>query len=549
MSCAKRYAHLEGDRNYYLQRARSAAALTLPYLIPLSDSSGHNQTDIHPLPWNGIGARGVHNIASRLVLALLPPTETFFRFTFDDLKRAAEEQQMIQAGADPNEIAKAKTEFDSTLALMERAVLRSIETSNDRVAVLEMLQHLIVGGNVLGYVGKKGLRAFHLNRYVLRRDPMGNPLEAIVCEELNAASLPQAVADVIAEVDGPMADHDDEDHHHAAHYDRVVRLYTHIEWDENKVEWYQEVKDREIPGSRDTAKLAESPWLPLRMYRIDGADYSPGYIEAACQADLQTAEALSQAIAEGSLVSAQVKHLVNPAGVTNAKQLAEAANGAYVPGRDGDVVTIQVNKASDMRVAMEGLARVEARLAQAFMLMDVRDSERTTAEEVRMQMMQVEQSLGAIYSILTVEFQQPYISRKLALLWRESKLPKLPNDLVKPVVSVGLAAVGRGNDLEKTARFMTLLQQTLGPQGIATYVQPSELIRRLAAAMGMDTLGLVKNDEQLAAEQQKQQQMAMAQQAMAAGMADPQKLANAAAVTQQMAAPPVEDQPIEQPPA
>ena len=550
MSCAKRYAQLEGDRNHYLQRARSAAALTLPYLIPQSDSTSHNQSETYPLPWNGIGARGVHNIASRLVLALLPPTETFFRFTFDDLKRAAEEQQMIQAGADPNEIAKAKTEFDSTLALMERAVLRSIETSNDRVAVLEMLQHLIVGGNVLGYVGTKGLRAFHLNRYVLRRDPMGSPLEAIVCEELSAASLPKVVADVIAEIDGPEGEgiDDDDDHHHAAHYDRVVRLYTHIEWHESKVEWYQEVKDREIPGSRGEAKLAESPWLPLRMYRIDGADYSPGYIEAACQADLQTAEALSQAIAEGSLVSAQVKHLVKPAGVTNAKQLAEAANGAFVPGNPDDVTTIQVNKGGDLRVAMEGLARVEARLAQAFMLMDVRDSERTTAEEVRLQSLQIEQSLGAIYSILTVEFQQPYISRKLALLWRESKLPKLPNDLVKPVVSVGLAAVGRGNDLEKTARFMTLLQQTLGPEGIATYVQPSELIRRLAAAMGMDTLGLVKNEEQLAAEQQQQQQMAMAQQAMAAGMADPQKLANAAAVTQQMAAPPAEDQPIEQPP-
>jgi hypothetical protein len=108
---------------------------------------------------------------------------------------------------------------------------------------------------------------------------------------------------------------------------------------------------------------------------------------------------------------------------------------------------------------------------------------------------------------------------------------------VQPVVSVGLAAVGRGNDLEKTARFMTILQQSLGPEGIATYVMPSELIRRLASAMGMDIIGLVKTEEQLAEEQQAQQQMAMAQQAMAAGMADPQKLANAAATTQQMAEP------------
>jgi hypothetical protein len=283
------------------------------------------------------------------------------------------------------------------------------------------------------------------------------------------------------------------------------------------------------------------------MYRIDGHHYSPGYIEAACLADLQTAEALSQAIAEGSLVSAQVKHLVKPSGVANPKKLADSANGAYLPGNPDDVFTIQVNKASDLRVAMEGLARVEARLGQAFMLADVRDSERTTAEEVRLHALQIENSLGSIYSILTTEFQQPYVARKLALLMRAGKLPKLP-DMVKPVVSVGLAAVGRGNDLEKTARFMQILQQSIGPEGIATYVMPAELIRRLAASMGMDIIGLVKTDEQMAAEQQQQQQMAMAQQAMQGGMADPQKLANAAAISQEMASPPPVDAPPEQQP-
>jgi hypothetical protein len=62
----------------------------------------------------------------------------------------------------------------------------------------------------------------------------------------------------------------------------------------------------------------------------------------------------------------------------------------------------------------------------------------------------------------------------------------------------------------------------------------------------MDIIGLVKTDQQLAAEQQQQQQLAMAQQAMAAGMADPQKLANAAAVSQEMAQPMPEQQPTEE---
>jgi hypothetical protein len=535
MSCAKRYRALESDRNYYLERARSSARLTLPYLIPLSDEPTAMENQTWPLPWNGIGARGVHNLASRLLLALLPPTETFFRFTIDEIEMGKQEAEVAAAGGTPEDIGRQRSEFDLALARLERAVLRSIETSNDRVAVHEMLLHLVIAGNVLMYVSEDGLKAFHLNRYVCRRDPMGNPLEAIVCEVLSVEALPESARELLDAEDGEVAGIVDDDH--TPEYERTVRVYTHIQWEREAVKWYQELKDQEIPNSSGTASLSESPWLPLRMYRIDGQGYSPGYVEAACIADLQTAEALSQAIAEGSLVSAQVKHLVKPSGIANAKQLADAPNGAYLPGNPDDVFTIQVNKAADLNVAAQGLARIEARLAQAFMLADVRDSERTTAEEVRLQALQIENSLGSIYAILTTEFQQPYVARKLAILTRKGKLPKLPEDLVQPVVSVGLAAVGRGNDLEKTARFMTILQQSLGPEGIATYVNPSELIRRLAGAMGMDIIGLVKTEEQLAAEQQQAQQMAMAQQAMAAGMADPQKLANAAATSQQMAEP------------
>jgi len=183
---------------------------------------------------------------------------------------------------------------------------------------------------------------------------------------------------------------------------------------------------------------------------------------------------------------------------------------------------------------MQGKQQIEARLSQAFMLADVRDSERTTAEEVRLQALQIENSLGSIYSILTTEFQVPYVARKLDILTREGKVPKLPKELVQPVMTVGLAAVGRGNDLEQLVRFVTTLGQTMGPEALATYVKPSEMIKRLAYSMGIDVLGLVKSEEELAAEAEQQQQMAMAQQLMSSPAADPQKLADAAATTQEM---------------
>jgi hypothetical protein len=526
MSTAEaRYRSLEGDRNYYLDRARASARLTIPYLIPTSNEPTPDNKESYAVPWNGIGARGVLNLASRMLLALLPPTQQFFRFSLDEAELAK------QGVVDPSQ----RSNFEEALSKIERLVLREIEASNDRVVFHEALLHLVVSGNALLYIAPEGLRVFHLNRYVCSRDAMGNPLDAVTCEELAIHTLPQKVQDLLKEDDEELKGIlEDTDPVPKKEDQKRVRLYTYIEWKGSTVHWHQEVKGKVIPGSNGRAPLDVSPWLPLRMTRVDGQPYGIGYVEAAAIADLQTVEALTQAVAEGALASSKVLFLVKPSGVTKAADLARAPNGSFVTGDPNDVLALQVQKSQDLSVAMQGKAQIEARLSQAFMLADVRDSERTTAEEVRLQALQIENSLGSIYSILTTEFQVPYVARKLDILTRAGKVPKLPKDLVKVVMTVGLAAVGRGNDLEQLVRFVTTLAQTLGPEALAQNVKSPELIKRMAYSMGIDVLGLVKTEEELAAEQQQAQQMAMAQQAMASPMADPQKLATAAATTQDM---------------
>ena len=533
-TAASRYEALRSDRDYYLDRARTASRLTIPYLIPESNEPTPGNKESYPVPWNGIGARGVLNLASRMLLALLPPTQQFFRFSLD-------EAALVEQGVPPEQ----KSGFEEALSKIERMVLREIEASNDRVVFHEALLHLVVSGNALLYVGTEGLRVFHLNRYVCSRDPMGNPVEAITCEELPIHVLPRKIQDLLKEEDeqlkGILEDPDPmpprrEDQ-------KTVKLYTYIQWKEKSVHWHQEVKGKLIPGTEGRAPLEVSPWLPLRMTRVDGQPYGVGYVEAAALADLQTAEALSQAIAEGSLASSKVLFLVKPSGVTKAADLARAPNGAFVTGDPNDVLALQVQKSTDLAVAMQGKQQIEARLSQAFMLADVRDSERTTAEEVRLQALQIENSLGSIYSILTTEFQVPYVARKLDILTREGKVPKLPKELVKPVMTVGLAAVGRGNDLEQLVRFTTTLGQTMGPEALSTYIKPSELITRLAYSMGIDVLGLVKSEEELAMEAQQAQEQAQQAALLQSSMADPQKLANAAQTAQEIQNPPAEEQP------
>jgi|TARA_R100000458_G_scaffold15294_1_gene13012 hypothetical protein len=51
----------------------------------------------------------------------------------------------------------------------------------------------------------------------------------------------------------------------------------------------------------------------------------------------------------------------------------------------------------------------------------------------------------------------------------------------------------------------------MGPEVMGQHLNPGEYIKRLAAAQGIDTLELVKSEEQLAEEQQQAQQQAIQQ--------------------------------------
>jgi hypothetical protein len=56
---------------------------------------------------------------------------------------------------------------------------------------------------------------------------------------------------------------------------------------------------------------------------------------------------------------------------------------------------------------------------------------------------------------------------------------------------------------------MTTIAQTIGPEAIMQYINSDELIKRYAAAQGIDYLNLVKTQDQLSQESEQQQMNAM----------------------------------------
>jgi hypothetical protein len=108
---------------------------------------------------------------------------------------------------------------------------------------------------------------------------------------------------------------------------------------------------------------------------------------------------------------------------------------------------------------------------------------------------------------------------------RQGRLPKLPKNVVKPQITTGLDALGRGNDKAKLIEFLQTIAGTLGPETLAKYVNSRELITRLAASDGLDTYKLIKSDEDLMAEEQQQAMMMQQQMASQDPNNDPAKQA------------------------
>ena len=523
MTARQRYDRLSSDRSQFLNSARQAADLTLPYLIRDDESTTKSNLRL-PQPWQSTGAKGVVTLASKLMLALLPPQTSFFKLQVNDINLPEELGPQI------------RSELDLSFAKIERTIMESISESGDRVIVHQALKHLVVAGNALIFMSKDGLKLYPLNRYVVDRDGNGNVIEIVTKETISKKLVKKFYPDFKQEgvVDDTTMPNDE------------CVIYTHVTRDNNRWVWHQELEGEILPKSMGKAPIDANPWLVLRFNHVDGEVYGRGRVEEFL-GDLKSLEALSQAIVEGSAAAAKVVFTVSPSSTTKPQTLAKAGNGAIIQGRPDDIGVVQVGKTADFSTAYQMIGSLTQRLNEAFLILNVRDSERTTAEEVRMTQLELEQQLGGLFSLLTVEFLVPYLNRKLNIAQKTGEIPRLPKGgIVRPTIVAGINALGRGQDRESLAQFLTVLAQTLGPEAIGQFVNPDEVIKRLAAASGIDVLNLVKSMEEKQAEMQQQmgQQQAMMQQQQAPQMAAIEQKREQAAM--QMAA--QEAQQIPQPP-
>lgn len=477
----KTYERLKSDRQPYVDRAVDCAKVTIPALFPKEND---DKSTKYETPYQSVGARGVNNLASKLILALMPPNSPFFRLGMSDEVLA----EYMNNGQEDT-----KAQVEQALMMIENRVVKYIESNQIRVTVLESIKQLIVAGNALLFLppAEGGIKLYKLMDYVIQRDGLGNVVQIVTLDKVAYATLDETIQNLIK------TDKKPED---------LINVYTHVCRSGDNYLSYQEVDEQVIQGSEQTYPVAKTPYIPIRMVKMDGESYGRSFCEEYL-GDLNSLENLSKAMFKLSTIAANIYFLVNPNGVTRVKKLENATSGDFVAGRKEDVEVLQLDKYYDFNMTKAQADAIENRLSFAFLLSSVvqRNAERVTAEEVRTVASELEDTLGGVYSILSQELQLPLVRRILNQLQSTGEVPNLPEGTVEPTITTGLEALGRGHDLEKYATVLNLISQIPGAQEMINW---NVMLLNLFTGVGVETEGLIKTQQQI----EEEQQMAMGQE-------------------------------------
>lgn len=491
----QRYEKLAIERSPFLEDAYRASELTIQFLLPRN--SYHKGKVVQRLKkqHQSVGAMGVNNISNKLLLTLFPPNQPFFKMGIDDFT--------AQELTDDDTL---RSNVEQGFSAVERATTDFVERSGIRPPFEEALKHLIVPGNILINRTKSGgLEIFHMDQYVLSRDPDGKVREIVIDEHHTFESLPEEVQAML-KLNGkaPNVEEDDD----------ILSMYTRIKKIDSKT-WQvtQEIQGLTVPvDGPNTFKDEDNPWFALRFHAIKGSAWGRGYIHNFL-GDLDALEQESKSIQHGAKMMAFMLFLIKPNSTLTPKDIIKAPNGGFKSGNVDDVGVLQADKNRDFTFVSNHIETLVRRLAKGFLMDEsiTRNAERVTAEEIRILAQKLEESLGGFYSILTQDFQVPYLRLTLKHLRKIGKIPELPEDVVKPIIITGLDALGRNSEADRLRTFGQELASVLGPEVAGNILKPLDMARRLAAARGIDSKGLIKEQSELDQQTQNANSQALAE--------------------------------------
>lgn len=482
------YNKMDNDRQPFLTRAKDASKLTLPQLFPETEDTS---TTTYPTPYQSLGARGVNNLANKIILSLFPPATAFFKLGLNPAKSES-------VGASEGDVKKA-------MYVVEKSIIGEMEVSQLRSVLVDILKQGIVGGSSVLYIPEDGKpKCFSMKQFGVKRSKSGVVIKMVVKESVNYLELD-------AETQAQLKDLDDKE----LDGTKEIDLYTLILLGEgNMYHVVQEVKGVKIKGTDAIYKEKELPYIFVPF--VDrGEDYGRSYVEDYI-GDLQSYEGLRQSVLEAASEAARILYLVKPNAVLTPRKLEKARSGDVLLGNPDDVNTLQADKRLDLGITQTEMETLRTDLSTIFLLDSAvrRNAERVTAEEIRRVSQELEVALGGIYSTLANLLQEPLVRIYLKRLVKKGNIKDILKDSIDLEITTGSAALGRGTEFRAIQSFFAAATELLGPEA-GKYLNIPEALNRIAYSLDVNTGELVKSAEELQAEQQQAQQAAMQEKAVA----------------------------------
>lgn len=481
------FAALDGERQVMLDRFERLAQLTIPSILP--DEDYETEQDQLTNGFSSLGSQCVTHLTNKLMNAMFAPSRPFFRLGLDNnrIKQLAD-----QLGVPEGDITDA-------LAQGERNAMAELEREGCRESLYEGMTHLVSLGNVLMDMSGDQLVFTGIRDYVVRRNAKGVLTCLIIKETVRYEDLEEE-AQRKYEAAGNHCD-----------YDKCVCTYKRIKLVKGMYResyWVEDVDlGAEYAGKYKPENLPYRPltWrLPLRQ------NYGVGRAEEYAN-DFATYDQLSEAGADGAILASQFKWLANPGGITRPEDMSQSRNGDVIPGVKGDLELVFANIGQQLQTVMGLANEYKQRLGAGFLLSSAvtRQAERVTAEEIRMQIMELEGSLGGVYSRLALSIQGPLAT----WLLKKAKV-NIKGTAIKPTVITGLDALSRNGDLERMRTFLSDVAalDTLQPPTQAI-LNRDNIVSDMAAGNGVDKGRYVLTPDQQRANAQAQQAGALVQQA------------------------------------
>lgn len=512
------YDTLARKRQAVIDIARDMAELTIPSVFP---PDGYQPGDRLPGNNQSIGAWCVNSLASHLMFMAFPPGRPMLRFEIVEHKLREEIDQ------DPEMWSKIKL----ALSRKELEHRRRASTTPLGSAYTGFIKQLLVSGNCLWHHIKLTSPSYHrCDTYVVKRDTGGHPLTTILKERVSLQALEEDVRNFVLAKSPDIAK--------ASEWEQSADIFTVCKLDREDGEqvwhYWQEFEGEVIPDTEVTTDYDTPPMYPAWLIPVYGEDWGRSYCEE-YRGDLYLVENHASAINDGSAAAALTLLFVRPGARTSVRQVKEAENLAVLSGAAEDVSALTLGKSADYQFVANNLQEAGRRLARAFLTHSSiqRDAERVTAEEWQRMGRELDMAMGGLYTELAQSGQRHVVLRFVRLHEEDDpEMPELPEGVVRTAVVTGVDALGATTEEQALVTFVETLTQAFGGSA-AQFLNPTDFARRLAAEKGIQPEGLVKDERQLAAEEQAAQQRAQQQALLEKGTGPAIKAASDSVQSQQ----------------